>query len=98
MKKLIYAFGIVAFLALGSYAVESVITTPSNSDTSVYDDPPAKKSKSTKHSCCSEYGKKDDCSTKSSHSKGECDTKGKKAEKASTKTTNKSKETTPDKK
>ncbi len=98
MKKLIYAFGIVAFLTLGSYAVESVIITSSNTDTSVYDDPPAKKSKSTKHSCCSDYGKKSDCSTKSSHSKSDCDTKGKSSKKASATTTDKSKETTPDKK
>lgn len=97
MKKLIYAFGIVAFLTLGSYAVDSVIMTGSTTDTSVFDDPPAKK-KGSKHSCCSEYGKKDDCSTKSSHSKADCDTKGKSDKKASTTTTKKSNETTPDKK
>ncbi len=95
MKKLIYAFGIVAFLTLGSYAVESTIITTSNTDTSVFDDPPAKKTKKTK--CCPDYGI-NDCKTKTSHKKSCDDSKTKSSEKASTTTTNKSKETTPDKK
>ena len=45
MKKLVYAIGIVAFLVLGGFAVESAVAVQNPTDKVVYDDPPKKEKK-----------------------------------------------------
>ncbi len=82
MKKIVYAIGIVAFLVLGGFAVETAVAVQSPTDKVVYDDPPKKEKKEVKKkSCCSDMGKTDDCSSKSMSSHKSCDDKAAPAKK-----------------
>ena len=91
MKKLVYAIGIVAFLVLGGFAVESAVAVQSPTDKVVYDDPPKKEKKEVKKkSCCSEAGKSD-CSSKCSSSHKSCDDKAAPAKKDTKETSDKDK-------
>jgi len=91
MKKLVYAIGIVAFLVLGGFAVESAFAVQSPTDKVVYDDPPKKETKVVKKkSCCSESAKSD-CSSKSLSSHKACDDKAVPAKKETKETSDKDK-------
>jgi hypothetical protein len=91
MKKLVYAIGIVAFLVIGGFAVESAVAVQSPTDKVVYDDPPKKEKKEVKKkSCCSESAKHD-CSSKSLSSHKSCNDKAAPANKETKDTSDKDK-------
>ncbi len=91
MKKLVYAIGIVTFLVIGGFAVESAVAVQAPTDKVVYDDPPKKEKKSeVKKDCTTKPGKKC-CSHESLSSKKACDDKGAPAKKETKETSDKDK-------
>ncbi len=91
MKKLVYAIGIVAFLTIGGFAVESAVAVQAPTDKVVYDDPPKKENKDVKKSDCTTKSSKSCCSHKSLSSKKACDDKGAPAKKETKETSDKDK-------
>lgn len=75
MKKLVFAIGVVAFLVIGGFAVESTAAVQTPTDKVVYDDPPKKEKKATTKSDCTTKPGKTCCSQKSASSKKACDDK-----------------------
>ncbi len=73
MKKFVYAIGIVAFLVVGGFAVETAVAVQSPTDKVVYDDPPKKETKDTKKSDCTTKPGKSCCDHKGVSSKKSCD-------------------------
>ena len=76
MKKIVYAIGIVAFLVVGGFAVESAVAVQAPTDKVVYDDPPKKEKKSEVKKDCTTKSGKSCCSHKSLSSNKACDDKG----------------------